>query len=106
MDTINNADSFSSSNPPKPTPEVAKRIEELLTEQLYELGVNVKALTPEEISTHMKCHVAPDNGLTYFWKNRGILEVFPEVKEDSVVWRMFTPDDDIDKNIAQEFLED
>lgn len=81
---------------PRPTPEVARRIEELLQEQLYERGVQVGKLTPEEIAKSMKCHIAPDNSMTYFWNNHAILDVIPEEQEhsQSVIWRMFTKDDD------------
>lgn len=80
---------------PRPTPEVAKRIEELLQEQLYELGVNVKNLKPEEIAKSMKCHIAPDNSMTYYWNNHAILDVIPEIQKGTqfVKWRMFTKDD-------------
>ena len=80
-------------NIPGPNAQVAQRIEELLKEQLYELGIDVKKLNPEEIAQSMKCHVAPDKSMTYFWKNKPLLDVVPEVKGDSVAWRMFTKDD-------------
>ncbi len=83
----------SSSLPPRPTPEVAQRIEELLREQLAERGINPGALLPEEISRHMECHIAQDNSMTYFWKGEAILHVMPEIRTDSVLWRMFTRDD-------------
>lgn len=80
-------------NPPRPTPEVAQRIEELLREQLYELGINVKELDPNDIAKHMKCHVGPNNSMTYFWKEEMILDIVPEPKDGSITWRMFTKDD-------------
>lgn len=43
-------DSSEHSAPPRPTPEVGHRVEELLREQLEERGVNPRALLPEEIS--------------------------------------------------------
>ncbi len=78
----------------RPNAEVANRIEELLQEQLYERGIDVKKINPEEIASSMKCHVGPDNSLTYYWNNQAILDVVPEQKEDSVLWRMFTRDDE------------
>ena len=82
-------------NPMKPNAQVAQRIEELLREQLEELGVNIKRLTPDEISANMKCHIGPDNSLSYFWKIRAILDVVPETTENGTNWRMFTKEDTI-----------
>ncbi len=78
-----------------PTPEVAQRIEEILREQLEELGVVIKKLSPDEISANMKCHIGPDNSLSYFWKNVAILDVIPEKTEDGINWRMFTKEDNL-----------
>ena len=80
-------------NCPRPDAHVAKRVEELLQEQLYEMGIDVKKLNPDEIAKSMKCHVAPDNSMTYFWKNHALLDIVPETKDDSIIWRMFTKDD-------------
>lgn len=80
-------------NAPQPNVQVAARIEELLREQLEEMGVNIKKLTAEEISAHMKCHIGPDNSLSYFWKNHAILDVIPEQTADGTNWRMFTKED-------------
>lgn len=82
-------------NAPLPNTQVAARIEELLREQLEEMGVNIKKLTPEEISANMKCHIGPDNSLSYFWKNTAILDVIPEQTEDGTNWRMFTKEDNL-----------
>lgn len=79
--------------PPRPTPEVGRRVEELLREQLQERGVNLRALQPEEISRDMECRIAPDNSMTYFWRGEALLHVTPEIRADSVLWRMFTKDD-------------
>lgn len=79
----------------KPNAQVARRIEELLREQLEELGINVKNLTPDEISHNMKCHIGPDNSLSYFWNNRAILDVVPEETENGTNWRMFTKEDNL-----------
>ena len=82
---------------PRPNLQVAARVEELLREQLEELGVNPRSLTPEEIASYMHCYIAPDNSMTYLWKGEPILYVTPEIKmrdgEESVLWRMFTKDD-------------
>ena len=84
-------------NAPRPNLQVAARVEELLREQLEEIGVNPRSLTPEEIASYMHCHIAPDNSMTYLWKGEPILYVTPETKtrdgEESVLWRMFTRDD-------------
>jgi len=83
---------------PRPNLQVAARVEELLREQLEELGVNPRRLEPEEIALHMHCHLAPDGSMTYLWKGDPILHVTPEELQDehgerSVLWRMFTKDD-------------
>jgi len=78
---------------PRPNVQVAKRIEELLHEQLHEMGIDVKKLDPSEIAKSMKCHISPDNSMSYFWNNHAILNVVPEHKDGSIIWRMFTKDD-------------
>ncbi|MCH5277301.1 MAG: hypothetical protein J1E80_05635 [Desulfovibrionaceae bacterium] len=82
---------------PRPTPAVARRVEELLREQLFELGVNPAKLSPRDIAEGMLCRIAPDNSLTYEWQGRPLLHVTPELKNgpegESVLWRMFTRDD-------------
>ena len=87
--------------PLRPTPQVAARVEELLREQLGERGVAVSRLTPAEITQNMNCALAPDGSMTYYWKEEPILHIKPERRhrdgEDSVLWRMFTRDDDIDE---------
>ena len=87
----------SSEDAPKPNLQVAARVEELLREQLEERGVNPRRLTPEDIVANMTCHIAPDNSMTYLWKNEPILHITPEKHEQngesSVLWRMFTRDD-------------
>lgn len=81
----------------RPNAQVARRIEELLREQLGEMGVNPASLEPHEITTHMLCRVEDDNSMTYLWKGTPLLYVTPEPaqrgEERSVVWRMFTRDD-------------
>lgn len=73
--------------------EVAMRIEELLREQLEELGVDVAALEPHEIAADMHCDIWPDQTLLYAWKETPILRVVPERYDDGTVqWRMFTSD--------------
>ena len=74
----------------RPTPEVAARIEELLREELLELGENPATLRPEEIAADMRCEVQDDYSMTYSWKGLPILHVQPETDEDGVRWRMFT----------------
>jgi hypothetical protein len=87
---------------PRPNLQVAARVEELLREQLEELGVNPRTLAPEDIAANMHCHLAPDGSMTYLWKNEPILHVTPEKLVDengaeSVLWRMFTKDDMADE---------
>ena len=83
---------------PRPNLQVAARVEELLREQLEELGVNPRKLAPEDIAANMHCHLAPDGSMTYIWKGEPMLHVMPEKLvdesgEESVLWRMFTKDD-------------
>lgn len=82
---------------PKPTPEVAARIEELLREQLLDMGERVSGLDPGQIAEHMFCELHEDGSLTYAWKGQPILHVLPEVLDDEpghVIWRMFTKEDE------------
>ena len=74
----------------RPTPEVTARVEELLREELRELGENPAALDPEAIVAHMRCEVQDDHSMTYIWKGLPILHVQPEETETGVHWRMFT----------------
>ena len=83
---------------PRPNLKVAARVEELLREQLEELGVNPRKLAPEEIAANMHCHLAPNGSMTYLWKGKPMLHITPEKLVDengaeSVLWRMFTKDD-------------
>lgn len=82
---------------PKPTRQVAARVEELLREQLMESGVDPRRLTPEQIAKDMLCTLAPDGSMTYAWQGTPILHITPERRERdgerSVLWRMFTKDD-------------
>ena len=83
---------------PRPNLQVAARVEELLREQLEELGVNPRKLAPEDIAANMHCHLAPNGSMTYLWKGEPMLHVTPEKLVDesgaeSVLWRMFTKDD-------------
>ena len=83
---------------PRPNLQVAARVEELLREQLEELGVNPRKLAPEEIAASMHCHLAPNGSMTYIWKGEPMLHITPEKLvdengEESVLWRMFTKDD-------------
>jgi hypothetical protein len=90
---------------PRPNLQVAARVEELLREQLEELGVNPRKLAPEEIAANMHCHLAPNGSMTYIWKGEPMLHVTPEKLvdengEESVLWRMFTKDDLAEDNEA------
>ena len=78
----------------KMTQSVATRVEELLREQLSDLGVDVSKLEPYVIAEHMKCDVFSDDSMIYYWKGEPILRLEPESKDDgSVNWRMYTKDD-------------
>ena len=70
---------------PRPNLQVAARVEELLREQLEELGVNPRTLAPEDIAANMHCHLAPNGSMTYLWKNEPMLYVTPETLVDSVI---------------------
>ena len=90
---------------PRPNLQVAARVEELLREQLEELGVNPRKLAPEEIAANMHCHLAPNGSMTYLWKGEPMLHITPEKLVDengaeSVLWRMFTKDDMEEDNEA------
>ena len=78
---------------PRPTPDVARRVEELLREQLYEMGEDDSHLTAEAINAKMQCILEDDGSMTYYWDEYPILFVTPEIRENSVMWRMFTRDD-------------
>lgn len=81
------------SDAPKPNADVARRVEELLREQLGEIGVNAARLEPHEIAAGMACNVGPDNSMTYFWRGEPLLRIVPEQSDGGVAWRMFTRDD-------------
>ena len=78
----------------KMSQSVAARVEELLREQLSELGVEVAQLQPHEIAEHMKCDVFSDDSMIYYWKGEPLLRVEPEPSDDgNTHWRMYTKDD-------------
>ena len=92
---------------PRPNLKVAARVEELLREQLEELGVNPRKLAPEDIAAHMHCHLAPNGSMTYLWKGEALLYITPEKLVDengaeSVLWRMFTKDDLATDDVAED----
>ena len=69
---------------------VAARVEELLREQLLDLGEDPETLAPHLIMQNMQCEVYPDESLVYIWKEIPILRVVPERTDTGVLWRMFT----------------
>lgn len=71
---------------------VASRVEELLREQLEELGEDPESLQPHLIMQQMHCEVHPDQSMIYSWKDLPILRIVPEPTEHGVNWRMFTRD--------------
>lgn len=78
---------------PKPDLRVLRRVEELLREQLVELGDDPSLLPPHEISRHMHCAVHESGALSYAWKGTPILDVTPEAQPDGkITWRLFTRD--------------
>ena len=79
--------------PPKPDLNTMRRVENLLREQLIELGEDPALLPPHEISAHMFCAVRSDGGLSYSWRGRPLLDVQPQPGEDGqILWRFFTRD--------------
>ena len=71
--------------------QLVARIEELLREQLAELGEDVAALTPADYARDMNCRVFSDESMVYAWKGMDILRLKPEKQPDGTVrWRMFT----------------
>ena len=77
--------------------KVAARVEELLREQLEELGENPGAIDAHDIAAHMRCEIWSDDTMIYIWKETPILRVSSEQHDDgSVTWRMFTRDDEGD----------
>ena len=80
-------------SPPKPGLDVMRRVEELLREQLVELGEDPDRIKPHEFSEHMRCGVHPSGALSYVWKGTPVLDVDPELQEGGIVrWRFFTRD--------------
>lgn len=78
----------------KMSQNVAARVEELLREQLSELGIEIAKLEPHVIAENMKCDVFSDDSMIYYWKGEPILRVEPEsTQAGSTSWRMFTKDD-------------
>ena len=71
----------------------AARVEELLREQLLELGEDPASLAPHLIMQNMQCEVYPDESMVYIWKDIPILRVAPERTDTGVMWRMFTRDE-------------
>ncbi len=76
---------------PKPDLAVMRRVEELLREQLLEMGEDISLLEPHEISRHMHCGVHESGSLSYVWKGMPLLDVDPETQPDGTIhWRFFT----------------
>ena len=67
---------------------VAARVEELLREQLLELGEDPASLAPHLIMQNMQCEVYPDESMVYIWKDGA-----PGRTDTGVMWRMFTRDE-------------
>lgn len=80
-------------SPPRPGLDVMQRVEELLREQLKELGEDPDRIQPHEFSRHMRCGVHSSGALSYAWKGTPVLDVVPESQADGgVSWRFFTRD--------------
>ena len=67
------------------------RVEELLREQLDDLGIEIARLSPHEITSNMHCALYADGTLSYSWQGKPVLSVEPEEQGDgSVRWHFFT----------------
>ena len=70
------------------------KIEQLLIEQIAELGENPAEIAPHDYAAHMRCEVHSDGSMVYIWREMPILRVVPEKTESGTIyWRMFTQDD-------------
>jgi len=70
------------------------RIEELLKEQISELGESPADIQSHEYAEHMRCEVHNDGSMVYLWRDMPILRVVPEKNKDGkTYWRMFTQDE-------------
>lgn len=70
-----------------------RRVEELLREQLRDLGEDPDLMEAHEISAGMHCAVHRDGALSYTWKGTPLLDVDPEtLPGGGVRWRFFTRD--------------
>lgn len=81
----------------KMSQSVAARVEELLREQLEELGITPSGLQPHDIAKNMRCEVFPDDSMVYIWQETQLLRVLPEKDAEGRIlrWRMFTRDDTV-----------
>ena len=70
---------------------VAARVEELLREQLLELGEDPANLAPHLILQNMQCEVYPDESMVYIWKDIPILRVVPERTDTGVMSFYYFP---------------
>ena len=80
-------------SPITPDKKASPPAEELLREQLLELGEDPASLAPHLIMQNMQCEVYPDESMVYIWKDIPILRVAPERTDTGVMWRMFTRDE-------------
>ncbi|MBQ4132880.1 MAG: hypothetical protein IJD04_03995 [Desulfovibrionaceae bacterium] len=70
------------------------RVEELLKEQITELGEDPAAIAPQDYAAHMHCEVHSDGTMVYIWREMPILRLVPEkTPQGTVYWRMFTQDE-------------
>lgn len=70
------------------------RIEELLKEQISELGENPSEIQNHEYAKHMRCEVYNNGTMVYLWRDMPILRVVPEkTEEGTTCWRMYTQDE-------------
>lgn len=78
---------------PRPGIDVMRKVEELLRDEMMQLGVDIGKLQPHEIAQGMHCGVHSDGSMSYMWKGAPILDVEPEKQPDgNIIWRFFTRD--------------
>ena len=76
------------------------RIEELLKEQIAELGENPDEIENHEFVSQMRCEVHNDGTMVYFWRGMPILRLVPEKgDEGTTYWRIFTQEEHLQNSV-------
>ncbi len=71
------------------------KIEELLKEQISELGENPDEIEGHEFAGQMRCEVHNDGTMVYFWRGMPILRLVSEKSEEGTTyWHIFTQEED------------